>query len=408
MGMWKWDGLDAKGKRAHGQLQAANEKEARKILRGMGVRPKSIVPPSILEFDLAEWMVEAGFAKAFGKAELGLFTKQLSIMVNAGVPILQSLEILGQQEKNISLRRAIKNIYRSVAEGNTLAESMAKERGFDKLYCNLVKAGETGGILDTILDKLAQHMERQEKLKAQIKSAMMYPAIVVIVGIAVVYGMMVFVVPQFTDMLKDTGQEPPWITQMVIDISNFLRDNTVYVLGAIALLVTALKVWIGTPPGKIAYDVFSMRMPLFGGIVIKGNLSSFTRTLSTMLSSGVAVVDALAICIETIDNSVIATDIGGIKKAVMEGKTFSEPLKRIDYFPPMVCQMIKVGEQTGSIDQMLLKIANVFEEEINVLMSGLTKLIEPIILVVLGGIVAVILVAMYLPIFMSAGGGDSF
>src|SRR5690606_27411900 len=181
-------------------------------------------PPSILDFDIGEWMVDKGFAKPFGPRELMMFTKQLAIMVNAGVPIIQSLEILFKAERNSSLKNAVKTIATDVGEGKTLAEAMQKQKGFDRLYCNLVKAGEAGGILDEILKKLTEHMERSEKIKGQIKSAMTYPAIVLFVGILVVWGLMVFVVPQFVDMLKDTGQEPPWITQMVIDTSNFISE----------------------------------------------------------------------------------------------------------------------------------------------------------------------------------------
>ncbi len=406
MANWTWEGIDKNGKRANGVVQATSEKEVRQVLRGLGVRPKRISPPSILEFDINEWLVEKGFAKPFGARELTMFTKQLSTMVDAGVPLLQSLEILFQQERHPVLKRTVKNIATNVGEGQTLAEAMSKEKGFDKLYCNMVKAGEMGGILDKILFKLSEHMDRQQKTKKQIKAAMTYPAIVVMVGLGVIYGMITFVVPQFSDMLKDTGQELPAITQFVVDASEFFQANTIYVLPGFILFIVLLKSFLRTPQGKIYYDHFSMRMPIFGGIIVKGNLSSFSRTLSTMLTSGIPLVDALEICIETIDNGVISADIKEVRRQVVEGKTLSEPLGKITYFPPMVTQMVRVGEQTGGLDDMLEKVSNIFEEEVNDLVSNMTKMIEPLILVGLGGAVAVILIAMYLPIFMSAGGND--
>lgn len=403
MGIFKYEGVDTNNKKVIGQMEAASEKEVRKIMRAQNVRVKKIIPPSILEFDLGAWMVEKGFAKSIGGKELGTFTKQLSTMINAGIPILQALDILQRSEKNAVLRQAIKKVAIDVGEGKTIAEAMSSHKCFDKLYCNLVRAGEAGGILDAILKKLATHMEKQEKTKAQIKSAMMYPSIVVSVGAIVIWGMMVFVVPQFTGMLKETGQALPWITQMVIDTSAFLGNYTPIIIpGAIVGLVFFLS-YIKTASGKIMWDNFSMRLPLFGGIIIKGNLSSFSNTLSTLLGAGVSLIDALDICIETIDSSVIAKDIQEVKKKVIEGKTLTEPLSKIEYFPELVTQMIRVGEQTGQIDQMLARVAEVFEGEVDELVTGMTKMIEPIIIVVLGGIIATILVAMYLPMFMSAG-----
>ena len=406
MANWRYEGLNKDGKRVTGTVSATSEKEVRRILRNDKIRARKIIPPSILEFDLGDWMVEKGFAAPFGAKELANFTKQLSIMISAGVPILQALEIIFKSEKQPTLKKSVKNIARDVGEGQTIAEAMEKQKGFNKLYCSLVKAGETGGILDEILSKLTVHLEKQERTKAQVKSAMMYPFIVTLVGVGVIWGMMVFVVPQFVGMLEDTGQEPPWITQMVIDTSDFLGMHSMKMVGGLFVIGVILNSWIKTPTGKIVFDKLTMKMPIFGMIIIKGNLSTFSRTLATMLAAGVSLIDSLDICIETIDNGVIASDVKVIRKEVVQGKTLTEPLMKIDYFPDMVSQMIKVGEQTGQIDQMLEKVSDVFEDEVNELVGGMTKMIEPIIIVVLGGIIACILVAMYLPMFMSAGGAD--
>ncbi|GAB4405946.1 MAG: type II secretion system F family protein [Bacteriovoracaceae bacterium] len=404
MGNWTFQGVTRDGKKENGTIVAGSEKEARRLLRGRGIRPLKLQGPSILEFDIGEWMVERGFAKPFGAKDLMMFTKQLAIMINAGVPIIQTLEILYKSQKQPVLKNSIKRIASDVGEGKTIAEAMSIHKGFDKLYCNLVKAGEAGGILDTILNKLATHLEKQEKTKAQIKSAMTYPFIVTIVGIGVIWAMMIFVVPQFVDMLKDTGQDMPWITQMVIDASEMFKEYTLTAIPILFIIGAGISSWAKTPSGKYLVDKMFMKMPIFGQIVIKGNLSAFTRTLSTMLSSGVPLIDALEICIDTIDNGVIKLDLVEVRKKVVEGKSLTEPLLKITYFPELVTQMIRVGEQTGQIDAMLDKVASVFEDEVNELVSGMTKLIEPIIIVVLGGIIAAILVAMYLPMFMSAGG----
>lgn len=402
MAQWRYEAFSKDGKRESGSIDASSRDEVRKFLRSKGLRPKKITPPSVLEFDIGEWMVDQGLASAFGPKELLTFTKQLAIMIDAGVPIIDGLEILQRQEKNPSLKKSIKNITTNVREGKTISESMEKENGFDKLYCNLIKAGESGGVLDTILDKLVYHLEKAEKIKSQIKSAMTYPLIVSIVGGGVIWGMLVFVVPQFVDMLKSSGKAIPDVTQFVIDTSDFLADYSLYGIPALILAAFAVKSWRETPSGKEIYDRVFMVLPIFGGIVIKGNLASFCRTLGTMLSSGVSLIDALDICIETIDNGVIAKDLKTVRKSVVEGKSLTEPLKKIDYFPPLVTQMVRVGEQTGQIDKMLEKVAGVFEEEVNNLVENMTKLIEPMIIVVLGGIVALILVAMYMPMFTAA------
>ena len=404
MGKWKWEGLGKDGKNARGEIDAGSQREARKLLRIQGIRAKRITAPSFLELDLGEVLADWGLATPVSNKELTHFTKQLSIMINAGVPILQSLEILYKGQVNPSLKKSIKVVASDVGEGKTIAEALSRQKIFSKLYCNLVKAGEVGGILDEILKKLADHMDRVEKTKAQIKSAMTYPAIVVFVGTLVITCLMVFVVPQFQDMLTSTGKEMPFITQLVIDTSDFFQSNILIIIFTFIGLGVGTASFIKTNEGKIIFDNLLIRAPLFKNIIIKGNLASFSRTLSTMLSSGVSLVDSLEICIETIDNSVIAKDLKIVKEQVVRGKSLTEPLMKIKYFPEMVGQMMKVGENTGNIDHMLEKVSDVFEEEVGAVIETTTKLIEPLILLFLGGAVATVMVAMYLPMFMSAGG----
>ena len=394
MGNWKWEGLNKEGKRSTGMVEASSLRDARRALRAQGVRPRKINPPSILEFDLTEWMVDQGLVAPFGNKELVIFTRQLSVMVNAGVPIIQALEIIYKTEKHVVLKKAVKAIAREVSEGKTINEAMEKQKGFSRLYVSLVKAGETGGILDQILEKLAMQMEKQERIKKQVKGALQYPMIVCVIGAGVIWGLMVFVVPQFVEMLEGTGHDVPGVTQFVIDVADFLGNYSMYVVGGLVVAALIFKSWVGTKLGKITFDNFAMKLPLFGELIIKGNLASFSRTLATMLGAGITLTESLDVCIETVDNGVIAKDLISVRDQVVQGKTFAEPLRRIPYFPEMVSSMVKVGEQTGNLDMMFTKVADVFEEEVDEVITNMTKLIEPIIIVVLGGCVATILIAM--------------
>lgn len=406
MPKFKYSGFTGEGKKVENSIEADSIREAKKLLRRQNIRTTKIEAPAFFEMDLGEWMVDKGLAKSYGRAELMRFTRQLSILINAGVPILECLEILYKQEQNPVLRRTVKTISMQVEEGKSLYEALSGQQGFDKLYCSLVKAGEAAGILDSILNKLAEFLEKQEKLKKQVKGALTYPVIVFAIGILVVFGLMTFVVPQFVNILQDSGQEIPWVTQTVIDISDFFRNYTVLLIAGLVASTMIFFNYIKTSQGKKQWDRFTMKAPLFGMLVIKGGLGSFTRTLATMLAAGVPIIDALEICIETLDNTQMAKDLTKVRQAVIEGKSITEPLQRISYFPPLVTQMMKVGESTGNLDAMLVKVADVFQEEVEELIGNLTKLIEPIILVVLGGMIGFVLVAMYLPIFMAAGGAS--
>lgn len=407
MTKFRYTGLTADGKKkVESVIEADSLKEAKKILRRQNIKAARVFPPAFYEKDFGDVMAEKGITKGFARADLMRFTRQLSILINAGVPILECMQILHKQETNSVLKKSVKSISLQIEEGKSLFEAMSSQGGFDKLYCALVKAGEAAGILDTILVKLAEFLEKAEKLKKQVKGALTYPAIVVLVGFVVIFGLMTFVVPQFVGMLKESNQQIPWVTQTVMDISAFFQNYTLLLIAGIVAGSMFFMNYIKTREGKKQWDLITMKAPLFGMLIIKGNLGSFTRTLATMLSAGVPIIDSLEICIDTLDNTRIAKDLMKVRKAVIEGKSITEPLSRIEYFPPLVTQMIKVGESTGNLDQMLVKVADVFEEEVEDLVANLTKLIEPLILVVLGGIIGFVLIAMYLPIFMSAGGAE--
>ncbi len=403
-GKWKYNGINAEGRKVDGEIEGKDARQVKRALRKKGIRVKKLIAPNPFDIDLGVWMVEKGFAKPFTADDLNRFTKQLNILIDAGVPILESIEILAKQEKVPALRSTLRNIAELIGQGKSLHDAMQVQKGFDKLYTSLVKAGESAGILDSILAKLSEFMERQAAIKKKVKSALTYPTIVVVIGVAVVWGLMVFVVPQFVGMLKESGQEIPAVTQFVIDVSDFFQEYTLLLAPLLFAGFAAFKSYIKTTTGKIAWDKYTMKAPLFGDIIIKGGLSGMFRTLATMLAAGVPLIESLDICIDTMDNTQMAKDMDLVKDAVTKGKSITEPLGRIRYFPPLVNQMVKVGESTGNLDEMLIKVADVFEQETNDTIDNLTKLIEPLILVGLGGVIGTVLVAMYLPIFMSAGG----
>ncbi|MCT4642562.1 MAG: type II secretion system F family protein [Bacteriovoracaceae bacterium] len=400
---FQYIGKSSDGRKAQGEIEAKNIQQVKRLLRRKGIRPSKIIAPNPLDIDLGVFLVEKGLLSPFGAKELNKFTRQLAILINAGVPILEGLEILAKQEKNPSLKKCINEIVEEVGKGKSLHESMSMQKGFSKLYCSLVKAGEAAGILDTILNKLAEFLDGQEKIKKQIKSAMTYPSIVAVLGLGITWGLMVFVVPQFVSMLEDNKKEVPWVTQTVIDVSDFIQEYTILMIPSFFVFGIILLNYIKTKQGKMAFDRAMMKVPVIGDIVIKGSLASFTRTLATMLGAGVPIIDSLDICMDTLDNSQMQKDLKNVKEAVVRGKSITEPLGRIKYFPDLVNQMVKVGESTGNLDQMLIKVADVFEEETSESVATMTKLIEPFILVVLGGIIGFVLIAMYLPMFTAAG-----
>ena len=405
MGKWYWIGTDNDGKQARGELEAEGKKEARMILRKKGIKIQKLNAPSFLEFDFDEWLVTKGLARSFTHQELGLFTKQLAIMINAGIPLIQTFEILHKSTKSRSLRKIIRKISKDIESGETIAESLLKQKKFSTLYCNLIRAGESTGTLDIILNKLSDFLEKQAKLTRQIKSAMNYPIFVGIIGMVIVTGMMIFVVPLFTDMLASQEREIPFITQMIIDISDTLQKWIFVVVPAFVFLIFFMINYAKSDDGKPGYDRLIMKAPIFGNIIIKGNLSTFTMTMAITLASGVPLIEALDICINTVNNSSIKRDLKKVKVAVTGGKTLYSQVVKIPYFPEIIAQMIRVGEQTGALDSMLQKVADVLEDEVNILLTNMTKMIEPIVMVLLGGVIATVLVAMYLPILSSAGGG---
>jgi len=344
-----------------------------------------------------------GFGGVTSK-DLLIFTRQFSVMIDAGLPLVQALEIIATQADNREFRRVLMDVKIRVESGSTFADGLAQHpKVFDELFVQLVRAGEIGGILDTILQRLGAYIEKNEKLKRRVKGAMVYPSIVLIVAVGVTLVLLMFVTPTFEKMFKDFGGAMPAPTQFLIDLSHAMTSYWYLIFGAPVALAVAWKAWVGTDRGRRQWDAFVLKVPVFGPLVRKVAVARFSRTLGTMLSSGVPILDAMEIVAKSAGNKVIERAILVVRTRIAEGKNIAGPLADTKVFPPMVVQMIGVGEATGAMDTMLEKIGDFYDDEVDVAVGALTSMIEPIMMVFLGGVVGGFLVAMYLPIFSIAG-----
>jgi type IV pilus assembly protein PilC len=400
---YKYEGVDKAGKRVKGQLNAATEGDLRVLLRGQGVRPVRIGAVSITQRDLGSLF--GGGATNLSGEDVLHFTRQLQVLTGSGVPLVQSLDILADQASSPSLRNMCQGVKNKVSEGSFLWEALnAYPKAFPRLYLALVRAGESSGALDQMLRRLSAYLEDADRLKKMLKSAMMYPAIVISIGIVVVAAMLIFVIPKFEELIKSNGGELPAPTQFVINMSHFMVNNWLTIVTILGVAFFMLKKFFSSREGKVFIDRTMFRAPLFGPMMQKGGTARFTRTLSTLLASGVSLLDAIDICKQTIDNAVLEDAVGQVRVEIEQGKSLSAVFSKLTVFPKMAVQMMAVGENTGQLDKMLEKVADFYEAEVEALVGGLTKLIEPFILVFLGGTVGGLMIAMYLPIFKM---GDS-
>jgi len=398
MPIFQYEGARRSGEAIKGTVNLPSEGEVRIFLRQQGIRPSKIEQQSLFNKDMNF------FGSGVKDTEVAIMTRQLAVMVSSGVPLLQAFDILQQGEKNPRLKKALIDIQDQISAGSPLWEAMSKQKDiFNHLYVYLVRAGEMGGALDLILNRLAKYLDDNVRLVRMVKGAMVYPAAVSVVGFGVTFGLLTFVVPQFESMIAASGGELPYLTKVVINISHFCSSYFVYIIGIIVGGGTFFMRTIKTPEGKKIWDRFLLSMPLFGDLLIKGATARFSRTLGTMLTSGVNLIDAIEICKMTMDNTVIEEALAKVKEEISAGKTIALPLAQAKVFPGMVIQMINVGENTGTLDQMLIKVADFYEAEVEAIVGSLSKLIEPLVLVVLGGIVAFILIAVYMPVFNIAG-----
>ena len=395
---FKWVAETKKGKTIRGEVEAADEKMARLQLKRRNLKIKKIKQKPKDLFAGLSFMQSKITSK-----DLVIFTRQFSTMIDAGLPLVQGLTILADQMENKTFKGILKEVVTDVEGGASLAESLQKHpKVFDGLFVNLVAAGEVGGILDTILQRLATHIEKAQKLKAKIKSAMTYPAIVVAIAVLVISIIMIFVIPVFESMFADFGSALPMPTQIVVNLSRFIKGNVHYMIGAIIVLVIAFKKFGNTKYGRKKLDILALKLPVFGNLLRKVAVASFTRTLGTMIGSGVPIISAMEIVAKTSGNMVLEEVILDVRSCIAEGQPIAEPLSESGIFPNMVVQMIGVGEATGALETMLEKIADFYDDEVDAAVDALTSMLEPLLMVFLGGAIGGLVIAMYLPIFQMA------
>jgi type IV pilus assembly protein PilC len=400
MATFAYVGRTKSGAVKKGELSAKTKDEAVDQLRKQ----------SVVVTSLEEKSGKGGFNFALGSGltdkDLVVFTRQFGTMINAGLPLVQCLEILSTQSENKVLRETIGEVKTQVEGGSTFSDALRRyPKVFDDLYVNLVHAGEVGGLLDTILTRLAKHIEKAMKLKGQIKSAMVYPSAILGVAGIVIAVLMIWVIPVFEKMFKEMSSGKmglPGPTQLVIDISNAFQSFWYVGIGVIVASVIAVKKYYATPKGRMAIDKLLLKTPIFGDLIRKASVAKFTRTLGTLLSSGVPLLDGLTICAKTAGNKVIEEALVNARVSISGGKTIADPLASSGVFPKMVTHMIAVGESTGALDAMLGKIADFYEDEVDQAVASLTSLLEPIMMVFLGTVIGFIVIAMYLPIFTMA------
>lgn len=397
-----FQGKNAQGQVVKGQMDAATDIEARVKLRAQKITPIKVVLKGQESANKFKFDVSAFFVKKIKvkPKDLQIFSRQFATMISSGIPIVQALEIMTVQMSNPGFRRVLKDIRGHLESGKRLNECLALyPMVFDKMYVSLVKAGEEGGVLDTILSRLAAYLEKNAKIVNKIKGAMWYPAGISIVAALVVTGLLKFVIPKFEKIFASGNMKLPALTQFVVDASHIFQDYFLFMAAGVAAVIFGVKTYLSTKTGKEQFDTVILKVPVFGPLIQKGSLARITRTMSTMLSCGVGILDSLEISGNVAGNAVMENAMTRARKAIAEGKSITQPLSKEPVVPSMVTQMIGVGEATGTMDSMFGKIADFYEEELDYAVSALTSIMEPMMMVVLGGIVAVLVIAMYLPIF---------
>lgn len=396
MAKYTFQAKDLHGKTIAGEMDADNESQVRVMLRAQKLNPTKVA-----NFKSAS-KAEGGvfFGQSVKPKDLQIFTRQFAVLIQSGVPIVQSLEALARGSNSKVLATGLEKLRNDVERGRKLADAMAMQPHiFDRMFVNLIRAGEEGGVLDTVLNRLADYIERMVKLRGKIQGALWYPAAVIVVAFAVVTVIMVFVIPKLSKIFAQAGQELPALTKIVIGISQWMTQYWYFYIGVMIVVPVVLRSYYQTKEGRETIDYLMIDMPLMGELIQKASIARVGRTLSTLLTAGVRILEALDIAAGTAGNAAIEKVMLNTKDYISRGKTLAEPLSKSKYIPSMVVQMISVGEQTGNIDQMLSRLADFYESEVEIVADTLTSLIEPILLVVLGGIVAVVVIAMYLPIF---------
>jgi len=389
-----WKGRSPSGEILAGEYITENKQELVNYLR-----KRKIIITSLKEKS-KQININLPFSKGVTVKDLGVFTRQFATMINAGLPMVQCLDILSAQLEKPVFKKVVGTVMQDVEGGSTLAEALGKHKKiFSQLYVNMVEAGEAGGILDLILNRLAVYLEKAEALARKVKSAMMYPAVVFFVAMGATIFMLMFIIPTFAKMFTDFGGELPLPTKIVLGLSDFLRSKWWLLGGSVVAAVIAFKRFYATETGKMKIDAFTLKVPVLGQVLRKAAIARFTRTLGTLISSGVPILNGLDITARTAGNKVVERAIFNTRESISQGNTIADPLRASGVFPPMVTQMIGVGEQTGALDEMLDKIANFYDDEVDTAVEALTSIIEPVMIVVMGTLVGGMLIAMYLPMF---------
>ncbi|MBY0316139.1 MAG: type II secretion system F family protein [Bdellovibrionales bacterium] len=409
MALFRYQARSISGSAVEGQIEANNETEAR-----VKIRANKLIPIK----------VEAGGGGAVGgrktqfsfstaskkvkSKELQVFTRQLAVLIAAGVPIVPSLDALSKGSKSPALKNAILKVTEDISAGKKMGEAFGKQPHiFDKFYVNMIVAGEEGGVLEIVLRRLADYIEKLVKIQAKIKGALVYPIAILVISMVVVGGLLVFVIPKFAELFTSSGMKLPALTQFVMNMSEFLQSYWWMILIGIGTVIFAVKQYYNTTTGKETIDILLVKVPVFGDLIVKGGLAKFTRTLSTLLTAGVPIMDAMDIAGQVSGNTVLERAIFRARDSIASGKSIAVPFAQEKIIPTLVVQMMAVGEQTGGLDEMLSKVADFFEDEVDGTVAAMTSLMEPVLIVVLGGIVAFLVLAMYLPIFQMAGGASN-
>lgn len=397
--IYEWKGKNPKGRKVKGEMEAETSDQVTQSLLRRKITPTKIKKKPKDLFENIKFL-----QPKVKENDVIIFSRQFSTMIDAGLPLLQCLDILQSQQENPTFKKNLKKIKESVESGETFADSLKKfPKVFNELFINMVAAGEAGGILDIILNRLSSYMEKMAKLKRQVKGAMTYPIITLVVAFIVVAIILVFVIPVFAEMFADFGSNLPAPTLFVVGLSDFVIHNIAYIIGGFIVAFFIVKRIYASKKGRILMDEMFLRLPVIGLLIRKVAVAKFTRTTSTMLSSGVSILEVLDIVAKTAGNKIVEFAIQDVKAGIAEGRSMADPLSESGVFPSMVCSMIAVGESTGAIDTMMGKIADFYDDEVDQSVKNLTDMIEPFMLVFLGVVVGGLVIAMYLPIFSMAG-----
>lgn len=397
MAIYTYVGRDVLDRRRKGKIEADNEELARELLFSRG-----IVRIEKLKEDKSSFKTELDFSflNRVTLKDILIFTRQLYAMVHAGIPIVAALKVMKEQISNKRLKQITEDLAFHIEEGGRFSTALLKYKNvFGDLYISMIKAAEETGTLEETLKRLSDYLEKIEKLRGKIKSALFYPVFVLVITTIIVGGILVFVVPTFKTLYEDLGGELPALTQFVIETSNFLRDYIGWIVLGFVVTVVLLVQLRKIKQVRYVTDSFLLRLPIFGELILKSNIASFSRTLSSMIASGLNILDALSIAGETANNEVLRKAIDGVREQVEKGVSISVALSRYKVFPPMLINMVAIGEEAGTLDEMLTKVADFYEEEVDRTVDALTSLIEPMMMVIIGGIIGFIIIAMYLPIF---------